>query len=165
MGDFSSWGKVPTRHLFLQSLTNEVSQWSKEANWASNLVEFPADFSTALGTDDCTLYVIKSTDSTPVLSGPYRCAPPKLAVFKTMVNELLAQGEVRPCKSPYASPGFLVPKSGSSYRMVVDYRKLNSKIVFDSYPMPNIEEASDQFANAAIFSVLCLNSPYYQHTL
>jgi len=44
----------------------------------------------------------------------------------------------------------------------MDYRKVNSKIVFDSYPMPTIEEALDQFTNAAIFSVLDLNSAYYQ---
>jgi len=44
----------------------------------------------------------------------------------------------------------------------VDYRKVNSKIVFDSYPMPTIEETLDQFANAAIFSVLDLNSAYYR---
>ena len=41
--------------------------------------------------------------------------------------------------------------------MVVDYHKEKSKIVFDSYPMPTIEEALDQIANAAIFSVLDLN--------
>jgi hypothetical protein len=40
--------------------------------------------------------------------------------------------------------------------MVVGYRKEKSKIVFESYPKPTIEEALDQFANAAIFSVLDL---------
>ena len=46
--------------------------------------------------------------------------------------------------------------------MVVDWRKVNSKIVFDSYPMPTIEQALEQFGRAAIFSVLDLNSAYYQ---
>jgi len=93
-------------------------QWSKEANGASILAEFPAVFSTVLGTADYAPYVIELTDSTPVRLAPYRCALPKLAIFKTMVNELLAQGVVRPSKSPYASPAFLVPKSGGSYHMV-----------------------------------------------
>lgn len=39
---------------------------------------------------------------------------------------------------------------------------MNSKLVFDSYPMPTIEQALDQFGGAAIFSVLDLNSAYYQ---
>ena len=46
--------------------------------------------------------------------------------------------------------------------MVVDYRKVNAKVVFDSYPMPNIDQALDQFGGATVFSVLDLNSAYYQ---
>jgi hypothetical protein len=57
------------------------------------------------------------------------------------VNGLLEQGVVRPSKSPYASPAFLVPKGGDAFRMAVDYRKVNSKIVFDPYPMPTIDQA------------------------
>jgi len=46
--------------------------------------------------------------------------------------------------------------------MVVDYRKVNAKVVFDSYPMPTIEQAFEQFGGAVRFSVLDLNSAYYQ---
>ena len=46
--------------------------------------------------------------------------------------------------------------------MVVDYRKVNAKVVFDSYPMPTIEQTLDQFGGAVVFSVLDLNSAYYQ---
>jgi len=119
---------------------------------------FSGLFSSALGTADCTPYDIELPDPTPVRSSPYRCVPPKLAIFRTMVNELLEQGVVRPSKSPYASPAFLVPKSVSGFRMMVDYRKVNSKILFDSHPMPTIE----QFGGAVIFSVLDLNSTYHQ---
>jgi hypothetical protein len=79
-----------------------------------------------------------------------------------MVNELLEQEVVRPSKSPYASVAFLVPKRDGGFRMVVDYRKVNTKVVFDSYPMPTIEQALDQFGGAAVISVLDLNSAYYQ---
>ena len=154
-GDFS----VSSRSqgdLFLQSLAHEDSQWSKEASGASILAEFPAVFSTVLGTADCAPYVIELTDSTPVLSTPYKCAPPNFAIFNSMVNELLEQGVVRPSKSPYASPASLVPKSGG-YPIVVDKLKVNSNVVFDSYPMPTIE-ALEQFGNAVIFCVFDLNS-------
>ena len=79
-----------------------------------------------------------------------------------MVNELLEQGIVRPSKSPYASPAFLVRKSGGGFRLVVDYRKVNAKVIFDSYPMPTIEQVFDQFGGTAVFTVLDLNSAYYQ---
>ena len=69
---------------------------------------------------------------------------------------------MRESKSPYAIPAFPVPKKYSGFRMVVDYRKVNSKVVFDSYPMPTIEQALDQFGGAVVFSVLDLNSAYYQ---
>ena len=46
--------------------------------------------------------------------------------------------------------------------MVVDYRKVNAGILFDSCPLPTIEQAFDQFAGADIFSILDLNSAYYQ---
>jgi hypothetical protein len=35
--------------------------------------------------------------------------------------------------------------------MVVDYRKVNAKIVFDSYPMPTIEQAFEQFGGGWYF--------------
>jgi len=46
--------------------------------------------------------------------------------------------------------------------MVVDYRKVNSKVVFDSYPIPTIDQAFEHFGGAVVFSVFDLNSAYYQ---
>jgi hypothetical protein len=74
----------------------------------------------------------------------------------------MKKGVVRPSKSPYASPVFLLPKSGGGYRMVVDYRKVNKKVCFDSYPLPTLELAFQQFSGATVFSVLDLNSAYFQ---
>ena len=78
------------------------------------------------------------------------------------MNELLEQGAVRPSKSQYASPEFFIPKNSSGFRYVVDHRKVNSKIIFDSYPLPNIHQALEQFSGALVFSVLDLNSAYFQ---
>jgi hypothetical protein len=46
--------------------------------------------------------------------------------------------------------------------MVVDYRKVSAKVVFDSCPMPTIEQAFEEFGGAAVFSVLDFNCAYYQ---
>ena len=46
--------------------------------------------------------------------------------------------------------------------MVVDYRKVNTKIVFDSYPLPTIDQAFEQLGGASVFSVFDLNSAYFQ---
>jgi len=114
-----------------------------------------------VGTAHCAAYEIELTDPLPVRSPPYRCAPPKLNAFRTMVDEILERGVVHTSKSPYVSPAFWCQRRGD-FLLVVDYRKVNSKIVFDSYPMPNIDQALEQFHGATFFSVLDLNSAYYQ---
>ena len=140
-----------------------MAQVRPQELWAETLRgEYPDLFSSSLGTARCAPYDIELSDVTPVRSPPYRCAPPKLQVFKRMVNELLEQGVVRPSKSPYASPAFLIPKNSGGSRLVVDYRKVNSKILFDSYPLPTIDQALEQFHGAVVFSVLDLNSAYFQ---
>jgi hypothetical protein len=82
-----------------------------------------------------------------------------------MVDDLLDQGFISQSKSPYASPAFLVPKYGGGFRMVVDYHKVNAKVVFDSYLMPNSEQPFEQFGGAVVFPLFDLNSAYYQITL
>jgi hypothetical protein len=78
------------------------------------------------------------------------------------VNDLLQEGVVRKSNSQYASPAFLLPKPSGSYRMVVDYRLLNKKVVFDTFPMPSIEHAFANLHGAKVFSILDLKSAYYQ---
>jgi len=92
----------------------------------------------------CPPYDIEASDSTPVRSVPYRCAPPKIAIFRKIIKELPEQRVIRPTKSPYASPAFIIPNSGGDFRMMY-YRMVNAKVVFDSYPMPTIDQAFEQF--------------------
>jgi hypothetical protein len=118
---------------FLQALCEEaVKMGGSSINWPAGvraqsvIEEFPALFSSDLRTADCASYEMELSDSTPVRSPPYRCAPPNLETFRSLVNDLLRQGVVRSSKSPYASPAFLVPKKEGGFRAVVDYRKVNS---------------------------------------
>ena len=168
-GEFGSWNEEVSGDPYQRGFLADVSDAGlgqaagpHGLSVESFSVEFPVLFSSTLGTAKCAPYEIELLDSVPVRSFPYRCASPKTAIFRKMVNERLQQGIVRPSKSPYASPAFLVPKRDGGFRLVVDYRKVNSKVVFDSYPMPNIEQALDQFGGAAVFSVLDLSSAYYQ---
>ena len=136
--------------------------WPEVVNAQSIMAEFPGLFSPTVGTAHVALYEIELAEPAPTCSPPYRCAPPKLEIFRGIVNQLLEQGVVNPSKSPYASPASLVPKGEDAFHMVVDYRKVNSKIIFDSYPMPAIDQAFEQLGGAAVFSVFDLNSAYYQ---
>jgi hypothetical protein len=167
VGEFGECSEGVGDDPYLRDLVAQVSEvvtgqafGPGHLNVESFSAEFPALFSSLLGT--AVSYEIELSDSMPVRSAPYRCALPKMTIFRDMVNQLLEQGVVRPSKSPYASPAFLASKRDGGFRLVVDYRKVNSKIVFDSYPMPTIVQALDQFGGAAVFSVLDLNSAYYQ---
>ena len=62
-----------------------------------------------------TPYDNELCDTTPVRSSPYRCAPIKLQILKQILNQLLEQGVVRPSKSQYASPAFLVANSAAIF--------------------------------------------------
>jgi len=168
-GQFSDGSGVAETQPFLQALFEEASSvavprgpWPEGVDAQSIMAEFPGLFSPTVGTAHVAPYEIELTDFAPVRSPPYQCSPPKLEIFRGIVNTLLEQGVVRPSRSPYASPAFLVPKGGDAYRMVVDYRKVNSKIVFDSYPLPTIDQTFEQLGGASVFSVLDLNSAYYQ---
>jgi hypothetical protein len=62
--------------------------------------DFAELFSKNLGTARCAAYEIELSDTSPVRSSPYRCAPPKAAIFRRMVDDMLEQGVIRPSKSP-----------------------------------------------------------------
>jgi hypothetical protein len=57
----------------------------------SIMADFPELFSKNLGTACCVAYEIELSDTTPVSSPPYRCAPPKAAILRRMVDDLLEQ--------------------------------------------------------------------------
>jgi hypothetical protein len=124
--------------------------------------DFPRMFSDQLGTVKGMVCHLDLTDDLPVRSRPYQCSPPRLKALREIVQDLLIKGVVKRSFSQYASPAFLVPKSQGGYRIVVDYRRLNQKVVFDAFPMPSLEHAFGNFQGAKVFSILDLNSAYYQ---
>jgi transposase InsO family protein len=123
---------------------------------------FPALFSDKLGAVKGMVCHLDLTDRTPVRSRPYQCSPPRLQALRRIVHDLIDKGVIVKSYSQYASPAFLVPKPNGGHKMVVDYHLLNKKVVFDAFPMPTVEHAFAHFSGAKIFSVLDLNSAYYQ---
>jgi hypothetical protein len=72
--------------------------------------------------------------------------------LREIVQDLLEKGVVKKSYSQYASLAFLVRKPNGGQRMVVDYRLLNTKILFDAFPMTNVKCAFANFSQAKIFS-------------
>ena len=79
-----------------------------------------------------------------------------------MIRELLAKGFIRPSRSPWGSPMFLVEKPDGGKRMVIDYRALNAATTRNRYPLPRVDELFDQLQGARYFSKLDLRTGYWQ---
>lgn len=68
-----------------------------------------------------------------------------------MVKELLAAGTVQPSSSPYASPVVLVKKKDDTWRLCVDFRKLNTLTIKDRFPIPLIKDLMDELGGSAVY--------------
>ncbi|GFU63342.1 retrovirus-related Pol polyprotein from transposon opus [Trichonephila clavipes] len=102
------------------------------------------------------------TTGPPVTARPRRLHPKLYDAVKVEFEFLLAQGIIRPSKSPWSSPLHVVPKSDSTVRPVGDYRQLNSVTEFDSYPMPYLNDFAHALHGKRIFSKIGIIKAFHQ---
>lgn len=98
----------------------------------------------------------------PISIPPYRMASPELKELKTQIDDLLSRGFIRPSASPWGAPVLFVKKKDGSFRMCIDYRKLNKVTIKNKYPLPRIDDLIDQLQGAVVFSKIDLRSGYHQ---
>ena len=99
----------------------------------------------------------------PVIKERPRPIPPAdLAEARQHVKDLLDAKIIAPSISPFASPIVLVRKRNGALRMVVDYRKVNSRTIRDSYALPKIEDLFLTLSAAKYFTAMDLSNAYYQ---
>ena len=75
---------------------------------------------------------------------------------------MLNRGIIRPSTSPWASPIILVKKKDETDRLVVDFGRLKSVTLKDSYPLPRIEDALDAVNGTQYFSYMDLMNGLWQ---
>jgi hypothetical protein len=107
--------------------TSISENWPTEVDLDSLVTEYPVLFASTLGAAKCTPYEI-IVRSTPISLLPFRHVQSKIKIFREMKNDFMQKQIIRPSKSPYVSPAFLVPKNEGGFWMVVDYQKVNSKL-------------------------------------
>jgi hypothetical protein len=86
----------------------------------------------------------------------------ELKELKVQLEELFANGYIKPSKSPYGVFVFLVHKKDETLRMCVDYRALNKVTVKNQYPLPRIDDFFDRLSRAKMFNKIDLRLGYYQ---
>ena len=110
---------------------------------------------------------ISTVDDFPIRSKQFRHPPAAREEGEKLIKEQLRQGIIEPSNSPYSSPVLIIPKKlgldgSKSWRIVIDYRKLNEKSVGDAYPLPLIADILDKIQEAKYITVIDLKSGFHQ---
>ena len=100
---------------------------------------------------------IPTTTNIPIRIKQFRHPPVLKEEMNRQVKEMLEKGIVEPSTSAYSAPVFCVdkkpgPDGKKKFRVVVDFRKLNTIIPDYNHPVPNIADILDQLGDAKFFS-------------
>ena len=88
----------------------------------------------------------------PSFGSIYSLGPVELETLKTYIETNLANGFIRPFKSPARAPILFDRKPDGSLRLCVDYRGLNNLTIKNRYPLPLIGESLDRLGRAKRFT-------------
>ncbi|XP_043461938.1 uncharacterized protein LOC122498320 [Leptopilina heterotoma] len=151
--------------LFVSHLTQE------EKNLVFKWAEDYADIFHLNGEQlSCTHLIqhrIPTIDDKVIHKKQYRSPNEALEQIDEQLRKQLDSGIIRNSTSPYNAPLLIVPKkldaSGKrKWRVVIDYRALNEKVIGDAYPLPNITAIFDKLGSARFFTVFDLASGFHQ---
>ena len=78
-----------------------------------------------------------------------------------MVAEMLEVDIIRHSRSSYSAPVAMVPKPDGSWHKFPSYKDLNKITIKDNFPIPFIDELSDELHGVVYFTKLDLCSGYH----
>ena len=124
------------------------------------MIENAAELPENTGMNEHTIELEKSKQS---LFGPiYSLGPVELETLKTYIKTNLANGFIRPSKSPAGAPILFDRKPDRSFCLCVDYRGLNNITIKNQYSLPLIGESLDWLGRAKRFTQLDLTNAYHR---
>lgn len=84
--------------------------------------------------------------------------------IKNIIDQLLLNKVIKKSQAVYYSQVLLVPKPNGSWRMCIDYKKLNDATVANGWPLPNIEQMLHRIGDQRprFFAVMDMISGYHQ---
>ena len=143
--------KIELQKLGIKLITNfnDVSEPIPHVN------RLPTDVYCAIELKDTTKKIASRTYSMP---RKYR------DVWKTLIEQHMKAGRLRPSNSAHASPAFLVPKTDPSDlpRWVNDYRVLNANTVLDAFPLPQVDDILADCAQGTVWSKMDMTNSFFQ---
>lgn len=104
---------------------------------------------------------IKLKEDVVVNKPSYRIPHAQQEKLDVVIQEMQKDGIISRSKSDFNSPLILVPK-GDSFRVCIDFRKLNEKIQPVSFPIPRIADLLQNTGQTKVISSMDLASAFHQ---
>ena len=105
---------------------------------------------------------IELTENNPIRSRPYPLPYAMRENLKMEIKDMLNLGIIRESNSSFASPIVIVKKKDGSYRICVDYQKLNKLTGADLEPMTTAEDLFQPLGKSKYYSKIDLSKGYWQ---
>ena len=144
------------------ALTSEESGISAEYPNFSDIFssDFAVELSEYTGIND---YFINLLDDKQLLYSPrYRLRLVKLKTLKTYIKANLASSFIILSKFPANTPILFGQKKDGSFRLCIDYHRLNNRTIKNHYPLPLIGESLNRLSCAKCFTQLDLINAYHR---
>ena len=74
--------------------------------------------------------------------------PTKQKYLQGKIHYLLDNDFIEPSQSEWSSPCILVPKPDGSYRMCIDYKRVNILSKTDTFPIPRVDDCTDKIGKS-----------------
>ena len=89
-------------------------------------------------------------------------SPTHNEIMRKEVERIIAVGIITAVESSWTSPVVIVTKKDGSPRFCVDYRKLNSVVRAERWPLRRVDEILDGMKGSSVFTTIDLFKVYWQ---
>jgi hypothetical protein len=153
----------------VDEILNHVKIGSVSTEIYDKFVNLLKEYSFLFQTDEDTLpvteleeFVVETENEHPISSHPYRTPLALRDEMKKILESFVDQGIIEKCNSPYNSPCLLVKKKNGKFRLVIDYRRLNSITKQQHHPIQQIEDVLCYLEESKYFSCCDLKKGFHQ---
>jgi hypothetical protein len=154
---------TPSDSTFKPELSHLTAEQAKEI--VKIIDEFIKTFASTLEQlGNCSLqtHKIRTIYENPIRVPSYRYSAKEREVLKEEMSKLLKAGIIRESRSSYSFPVIIIKKKDGSWRICIDYRKLNAATELECFPLGNILDILDRLSKSKVFTTVDLKSGYYQ---
>ena len=115
-----------------------------------------------LGECRVAVHTIDTGDHPPINTPPHALPHHLREVHRQELDSLLELGIIEPSTSEWASPVVYVKKKDNTWRMCVDFRKLNEIARLCVYPLPRVNDIFTMMTGCKYFTTLDLAKGFWQ---